>query len=328
MYTPTISVIVPVFNVEQYLNECIDSILKQSFQDFELILIDDGSTDQSGKICDAYVKKDPRVIVLHRANGGLSAARNTGIEIASGNYLFFVDSDDLIAPDSLERMMRVMSRENTSIVMCRKNSFPEFREPELIPGKDYPDIVHVMTGRDLCIQRFDPEKKILITAWGKLFLRPLWADHLFPVGKIHEDQFVIPIIMYQAEQVAVMEAELYYYRLRKGSITSNFTKKHFDNIEGMDVVLQFYQEQRDQQLVKYLKKHRAKTLAQYIVLAKQNGINELPANCQMRMIKALKIIRQYYDDEKFCELLSSVYPRIGRLYRHLCSIKRMIQSWI
>lgn len=325
---PRISIIVPIYKVEAYLNQCVDSILSQSYREFELILVDDGSPDDCGAICEEYALHDDRIIVIHRKNGGLSAARNTGMEIARGEYLFFVDSDDLIAPDILERMMRIMLREKASMVMCRKCDFKESQQPEVFPGKDTPDSVEVITGRELCIRRFDPVNRILISAWGKLFHRSLWDGHVFPTGKIHEDQFVIPIIMYQAEKVAIMNSELYFYRLRKGSITSVFTRNHFDNIEGMDLVLRYYQERGDRQLVKLLKKHRSKTLAQYVIQAKQNGINELPLNCQMRINKALWILWRTSGDEQFSEKLTSLYPKVGKIYLHYCALKRKLRGWL
>lgn len=325
---PEISVIVPVYKVEPYLRQCINSILCQSYTDFELILVDDGSPDNCGAICEEYAAKDSRIRVIHRENGGLSAARNSGLEIASGEYFFFVDSDDLIAPDILERMMQTMLRENVSLVLCRRHDFPEDQEPPLLPGTNQPEDVLVMTGRELCIQRFNPDNRILITAWGKLFHRSLWDGHVFPVGKIHEDQFVIPIIMYQADLVAVLSAELYHYRLRKGSITSSFSRSHFDNIEGMDVVLRYYIDQNDRELTKLLKKHREKTLAQYTILARQNGIDNIPATCRMSCAKAFWVFRQNSSDDQFCDKLSAVYPRIGRCYRKFCALKRKLRKRI
>lgn len=323
---PEISVIVPIYKVESCLRPCVDSILGQTFSDFELILVDDGSPDNCGSICDEYALQDARVRVIHRENGGLSAARNSGLAIATGSYISFVDSDDLIAPDCLARMMQVAQRENVKLVLCCRQDFPDGQTPLLETGIDAPDSVRVMTGKTLCMERYDPDKNILITAWGKLFHRSLWDGHEFPVGKIHEDQFVIPIIMYLAERAALLESRLYFYRLRQGSITSSFNARHFDNIEGMDIVTRFYESQQEPELVKAAKLFREKGVAQYTLAARENGITDYPAAYQMPLGKALRIVKKYYGYDYYIRKLSKIDPKRAQLSENLHKISQMFSS--
>lgn len=321
---PQISVIVPVYKVEPYLRPCVDSILAQTWTDFELILVDDGSPDNCGAICEEYAARDSRVRVIHRENGGLSAARNSGLEVAAGDYISFVDSDDLIAPDFLSRMMDVMLRENVKLVLCGKQDFRDEETPSSECGIDAPDQARCLTGKELCMERFDPAKNILISAWGKLYHRSLWEGHTFPVGKIHEDQFVVPIIMYEAERTAVLNARLYFYRIREGSITSNITAKHFANFEGMDLVLQFYASQGEKELVKALKRHKEKHLANYNLLAREKGIKDVPAKYKMSTLKALRLVKKYFGYDYYDMRLYKLYPKLIHHSRRLHRLSEIL----
>lgn len=319
-----ISVVVPVHNVEPYLGACVDSILAQTFSDFELILVDDGSTDRSGAICDEYAALDSRVRAIHQEALGVSVARNSGIAVASGTYISFVDSDDLIAPDYFSRMMDVMLRENVRLVLCRSQHFEEGSSPELGIGVDAPDVVSLLSGKELCLKRFEPESPILIAPWGKLYDRSLWKDHEFPAGKIHEDQFVIPIVMYEAERTALMEARLYYYRHRAGSITSKLSAKHFANFEGMDLVLRFYESQGEPELVEALKRHKEKHLANYNLLAREKGIKDVPAKYKMSTLKALRLVKKYFGYDYYDMRLYKLYPKLIHHSRRLHRLSEIL----
>ncbi|MEG0087047.1 MAG: glycosyltransferase, partial [Niameybacter sp.] len=133
---PTLSIIVPVYNVEKYLPKCIESILAQSFTDFEVILIDDGATDKSGEICEEYANKDTRIKIIHKENGGLSSARNAGIELSNGNYIGFVDSDDFIHPQMYEILLREARSSNSDVVICRYKCWNEGEEQGQIIQQD------------------------------------------------------------------------------------------------------------------------------------------------------------------------------------------------
>ena len=236
---PQVSVIVPVYKVEPYLRKCVDSILSQTFRDFELILVDDGSPDSCGEICDEYAFADSRVHVIHQLNGGLSAARNAALDWmfanSSSNYVTFVDSDDWISENYLDVMMQGV-RYGYRIVCVEMNiisdgiEFNNDEEQALTFRKASPEEYWVHLG------------KCSTTAWGKLFDRNLYKDIRFPVGKIHEDEFTTHLAIFAVLEVAYVSAPLYhYYFRRKGSITgSGWTVAEFNFIEALHEQIAYF----------------------------------------------------------------------------------------
>ncbi len=206
---PEISIIVPVYKVENYLRACVDSILNQTFEDYELILIDDGSPDRCGEICDEYVEKDARIKVIHQKNGGLSAARNAGMKIAKGYYVSFIDSDDVVAGNYFQVLYDNLKREEADISCCTMKEFADNCE------FDYNDYSSVcLSGKDAVLSQYgySTQKNVSVSAWGKLYRRELFNGISFPKGKIHEDQAVVPIVLSKAEKVVLCESALYGYR--------------------------------------------------------------------------------------------------------------------
>ena len=203
---PLISVIVPVYKVEAYLPRCVESILSQSMSDFELILVDDGSPDRCGELCDEYTKKDSRVHVIHQLNGGLSAARNAGIDWVFTNsdskWISFVDSDDWILPKYLEALYEAIRNEKVDISICGYvKSFGE-----TIPNLD------IITESKQHTEQFYIEKTVNATiACGKLYKKECFQDVRFPEGKIHEDEFVTYKILFKHDFLAVIDQPLYVY---------------------------------------------------------------------------------------------------------------------
>ena len=322
---PEVSIIVPFHNVAPWLRPCLDSILAQSFSDYELILIDDGSQDGCGAISDEYAAKDPRIRVIHQEYEGVSAARNIGLANASGQYITFVDSDDLIAPDYLSRMMRLIQEKNVTLVLCRLQAFKDGQDPDVCSGIDAFNPTRITTGRQLCVDRFDPENHILIGPCGKLYLRSLFDGLEFPAGRIHEDQYVIPIVMYKAERAAFLDAQLYFYRHRSGSITgSGVNLSSFDNIPGMDRVIAFYSAKGDRELVRLAKKHRENTLAELTVQAKLQGMEDIPESCKMSLFKALRIVHRKTGEEKYEYYLYQIFPKRLKPYRYWKKVKSLL----
>ncbi|MBR2040184.1 MAG: glycosyltransferase [Clostridia bacterium] len=213
MNTIKISVIVPVYKVEPYLEKCIDSILNQTYKDFELILVDDGSPDNCPAICDEYAKKDSRITVIHKQNGGLSDARNAALEIAKGEFVTFVDSDDFIAPNALQLLMEAAVENNSDVVISTKFEFfsngnickcSENKGSIVVDSKKALELIFYKNGR------WD--------AWGSLYKRGLFEKERFPVGKLYEDIATIPKIILNAENICFIDASIYYYFVRTGSI--------------------------------------------------------------------------------------------------------------
>ena len=222
-----ISVGVPVYMVEKYLERCIRSITNQTYKNLEIILVDDGSKDKCPQICDQCAKNDKRIIVIHRENGGLSAARNSGIDIAKGEYLAFVDSDDFIAEDFIEALHCACKVTGSEIAQCRyeyvsgdvlTKSKEEITEPmEIFSGKE---MIAGMSWKDGAYN---------VVAWNKLYKRSLFDKVSYPEGKIHEDEATTHKLFYQAEKVAFLYRFLYGYYTGGESITRNqFSKKRLD----------------------------------------------------------------------------------------------------
>lgn len=222
-----ISVIVPVYNVEEYLAGCIESILRQTFSSFELILVDDGATDDSARICERYAEKDARIKVSHKENGGLSSARNAGIEAATGLFFTFVDSDDCISPDCLEKMILAAEEFDADVVVGAYRRMN--REGILLEETSKPSRVGLINGGQAMEELFEDNAVYYIIACGKLYRRNLFSSLRFPRGKIHEDEAVIHRIYCQAHRVYCLEDILYLYRINEKSITHRkFDANKFD----------------------------------------------------------------------------------------------------
>ena len=217
-----ISVIVPIYKVEAFLHRCVDSILAQTFADFDLVLVDDGSPDSCGDICEEYARKDGRIHVIHQKNGGLSAARNTGIDWAQTNsgsqWLAFVDSDDWIEPDMYEKMMALMEKYSVRLVCAGRwdvSSETGEKTLGLCPPKE-----EVISGEEL-VRRIFHWENIDSAAWDKLYHRSLFASARYPLGVICEDVPTTYRIALDAGQAAMLPCPVYNYYHRPGSITSS-----------------------------------------------------------------------------------------------------------
>lgn len=209
-----VSIIVPVYNVAQYLCDCVESLLSQTYQNIEIILVDDGSTDQSGTICDQFQQRDSRVRVIHKENGGLSSARNAGIEIAAGDYFSFVDSDDWISRYMIERLLTAAVQANAEIAVC---GFFQVEEDAIVPDSmDRP--VEILTAEQALEKLICCE--IQDYAWNKLYARKLFSQVRYPVGRNYEDMFTTYRLFLSSSQVVRIPDILYYYRIRSGSISN------------------------------------------------------------------------------------------------------------
>ncbi|MCI5610578.1 MAG: glycosyltransferase [Roseburia sp.] len=232
-----ISVIVPIYNVERYLQQCIDSILNQTYRDLEIILVDDGSSDNCGMICDNYKKNDSRIRVIHKLNGGLSDARNTGLATASGEYVCFIDSDDYINPHMFEIM--ISKGNEADIIICNKKDLYKERINAftIIDSTE----IEIMKGIDAFKHFLLEDKEGYVVAWNKLYRRNIFIENniRYPVGKIHEDCFTTYKTFLAANKVVYIDMPLYVYRHREGSIMSNKNiEKDMSIIDAYDQVLQ------------------------------------------------------------------------------------------
>lgn len=226
---PLISVIVPVYNVEQYLNRCVESIVNQTYRNIEIILVDDGSPDNCPAMCDAWSKKDHRVKVIHKKNGGLSDARNAGMTIATGELMGFVDSDDWIAPEMYQRLYENMRQNDSDISACGVQMvWEDETEPRMLTKSGS----YVLNTED-AMRAIIQESWLKQPVWYKLYKAELIRDISFPVGKYHEDVFWSYQAVARARQVSVFDISCYHYRQRSGSIMSDsYSLKRLDALEA------------------------------------------------------------------------------------------------
>jgi len=225
-----VSVIIPVYNVEPYLKESIESVLNQTYENLEIIIIDDGSTDGSGRVCDEYAKQDERIIVIHQDNRGLSAARNTGLDLMTGDIVAFLDSDDSYHPDFVETMLNVMIADKADIVICEYKICDSLSSLSIeckgrirpLPGGYYD---HISSLQALA------EGRINISAWNKLYRRKLWNGIRFPVGYIYEDNATLFRIFDLSRSASIINKPLYYYRKHSKSITETRLIKSLPDLD-------------------------------------------------------------------------------------------------
>lgn len=232
-----ISVIVPVYKVEKYIKRCVESILAQTFTDFELILVDDGSPDNCGQICEQYAAKDGRTRVLHRKNGGLSAARNTGIDwvfkYSDSEWLTFIDSDDWVHKEYLEILYKAAVGHQVSVSICGyKETLGENTEVQK---------------EQKCVKKYSVRKYYrehtanATVAWGKLYKKNCFEKIRYPEGKIHEDEYVTYRILFRFQDIAVVEAPLYsYYINREGITKSTWNPKRMDVFRAFEQQISFF----------------------------------------------------------------------------------------
>lgn len=222
-----ISVVVPVYNVEHYLKKCVDSICHQTYRNLEIILVDDGSTDCSGSLCDEFATSDSRIRVIHKSNGGLSDARNAGMELASGEWWMFVDSDDYIAPDTAETLLLAAVENHCEITVCNMMRIYEDgkQEPFYCPVTE----PTIWAGE----QRFETLRQPSVC--NKLFRADLFKELRFPKRKFYEDTFVYHVLAHRANRIALTGLSGYYYLSRRESILgqSQFTDRYFDYVEAI-----------------------------------------------------------------------------------------------
>ena len=242
---PKLSIIVPIYNVEQYLTKCINSILSQTFTDFELILVDDGSLDRCPQICDDYAAQDNRIVVIHKTNGGLSDARNAGLDIAKGVYIGFVDSDDWIDPKMYEDMLNHAETTEAEIVVCGIKYCDERNNIVC----DWQNISQNQTlSRDELLQNFFPYlfNNIRPAVWNKVYKREIFNNLRFPIGVLYEDIQILLDILTQSNRITLLKNYYYnYLATRTGSLMHlSFSQKQFSILDAEKKHYKFFLAQR------------------------------------------------------------------------------------
>lgn len=217
---PAISVIIPVYKVERYLDACVASVVGQTFADLEILLVDDGSPDACPALCDAWAQKDPRVRVIHQPNGGLSAARNSGIDAATGDFLAFVDSDDLLEPDALRRALEAQRQHDADLVIFNLIYVDEHNAPLTAP--DFSGFRDEVLTADEVWQRYyatvGVHRAYYVVAWNKLYRREVFRSIRYRPGKRFEDEFLMPELLEQCRVIVCLAYQGYRYVQRAESI--------------------------------------------------------------------------------------------------------------
>lgn len=233
---PLISIIVPIYGVEQYLDQCVESIVSQTYQDLEIILVDDGSKDQCPEICDQWAEKDQRIKVIHKVNGGLSDARNAGIRQMNGDYVSFIDSDDWIDQSFIQKLYEAMVENQSDVAECSVQLVGEtgnylqnrkvFSEQKKIDKKT-------------ALEHLIDESGIYQTVWNKLYKKEVIEGFMFKVGKHHEDEFWTYKVIDRISSLSTVEEPLYFYRQRESSIMGNTYS--LKRLEGLEAKYERYQ---------------------------------------------------------------------------------------
>ena len=294
---PTISVIVPVYKVEPYLRRCVDSILDQTYSDFELILVDDGSPDNCGAICDEYAQKDSRVVVIHQENGGLSAARNAGIDWAFANsdsrWLSFIDSDDWIHPQYLERLLDAAEKKDLPVSVTsfqRVSSETDVTIQDLMTAN--PEIWE--TEELFC------KKNVEATiACAKLYRKELFRDLRYPVGRIHEDEFLTYQILFQTKQVVFLPEPMYwYFQNENGIMHAKWTAKRLDNIDAHREQIRFFRKNGYTSALQVKSRHFALLICRSLAELKKTEIRDkylYEKKLKKELRRHLRSTRRFFD---------------------------------
>lgn len=321
-----IAVIVPVYNVEAYLNRCLDSILKQSFMDFLLILVDDGSFDKSGEICEQYACLDKRIKVIHQNNQGLSAARNRGIEWVLDNtaceWITFIDSDDWVHKDYLKALYSGVLKAQVDICACC------YRETGnvMIEDKDIQDCfldqVCVISPDDfMCLDNKYVGK---ISVWAKIYNIRLFREIRFPVGKIFEDLYITHKLLFSCEKISFFEEDLYYYFLSPKSITrKEWTPRKLDEIQGFDEYIDFFEKSNHEKVLEFARRSYIESLIrQWKETSQEKKYRKYSRMIQKRLRRALYDYKQAnkisFKSHKY--MYEAAYPHLLKAYWYIICI--------
>lgn len=318
---PKISVIVPVYNVEKYLNRCIDSILAQTFTDFELILVDDGSPDNCGKICDEYAAKDSRIHVIHKANGGLSDARNAGIDWTFANsdseWITFIDSDDWVHPQYLAVLLQACLKHSLKISSARLKQVPD---PDYISCFDLIKCVATKEKIQDVYTLFN--KTVASYACGRLYNKDCFNAIRFPKGKAYEDLFTIYKVFLKHDYIAFVSEELYFYFINPESISRKWSSSKFDIFEAYDCILNDLSFQKKwSSVIPIVQKDYLKTLGWYYCQVNHSDFETKEKKYYLGLIikktkKRLKMYKKNADIsiKRYPEIYEAAYPTLMKYY--------------
>ena len=315
---PKISVIVAVYKMPEFLPRCIEGILGQTFRDLELILVDDGSPDHCGEICDAYAAKDSRVRVIHKQNAGVCVARNTGLDWVYANsdsqWIFFHDNDDWIHPETLERLYAAAVEQDTKISICgyemTEGADPVFVAEQLVPVTWRP--------KDFYLQHFVNAT----VCWGKLYHKDVFDGKRYPPGKYIEDEFLTYKLLFAQEKITVIPAPLYAYYINRAGISKKaWVPKRLDAWEAYEQQLSYFREMGDPELISFrTRDYLENALKHYYAAEEAPNASELGKELKWMRKRIRSLIRECWHIKRIAfwsdfEFLVRFYPVLTRIYR-------------
>ncbi len=307
-----ISIIVSVYNIDQYIANCIRSILSQSYSNIEIILVDDGSTDRSGIICEAFAKLDKRITVIHKQNGGLSDARNFGIDYSHGSLLGFVDGDDEIDSNMYMEMYKALIVTEAQIAIAEIISISLSGKRQVEYHNNFTE--YQVLSRDEAIYYLSAERKLSTCAWNKLYRKELFDNIRFPIGKIFEDKFVMHEIFYRCKRLTITHKAIYFYYQRPGSIImSKFNVKKLEVLEAAEVRYKFYRDNQIRYANNVLADKCWQAITTYTYAIKGNANNKTVAFIMYNIRANLLYLigcRQFTIKEKVYAVLKIIYYSI------------------
>lgn len=248
-----VSIVVPIYNVENYLIKCINSLVDQNYQNIEIILVDDGSKDKCPEMCDELMQQDSRIQVIHKENGGLSDARNTGMRAATGEYILFVDSDDFIHPDMVKDLLFLALRYDADIVEC---GVRDVMDGENVEWRQYTQMHEEVYNHEEALEKMLDYRNCRIVAWNKLYKLKLFVSIQYPVGKIHEDEFITPYLVDASNNYITTQNQYYAYVKRNNSIMrTKFNANRMHVIEAHEERLAYFSNEYKGQYDTIIKYH-------------------------------------------------------------------------
>ena len=238
-----VSIIVPIYNTSVWLDRCMESLVNQTYKDLEIILVDDGSTDNSQQVCHYWMEKDSRIIYLYKENGGQATARNLGLDNASGEYICFVDSDDCVAPDYVEKLLNLAEENHTLISLCSYTLTDETTPADMteLPVETY--TTEIISDYDYFERMYTPQEIAYVVVWNKMYHRSVFEDVRFSPLRMYEDEAILHEIISKADRIAVRYEPLYFYAVRQGStMTANqFSEKNLTFLPMLEKRMEFFE---------------------------------------------------------------------------------------
>lgn len=315
-----ISVIIPVYKVEKYLDKCVESVAGQTYSDLEIILVDDGSPDNCPAMCDAWAEKDWRIKVIHKPNGGLSSARNAGLAKASGEYVFFLDSDDTISENCIELLADAARHDDSDI--CIANVVRTDENGEQIKALPF-DSDMLLSKSDVFERIAQKGSSAYVISCGRLYRRRLFDGISFPEGRLNEDEFVYYRLFDRCSCVSVRKDAVYFYLSRQGSIMSEYTPRRLDVLEAFAAQAQFFSERGFDKTVEAVRRY-AYDAAVNTLLSNRISVTDESFKTALRFYKSICGLCRSDTGGSSVRLFLAAYPfnLFSKLLLRLKGVKR------